>query len=203
MKEYRFTTSASTDVLIETERSDEYYFGMYVTIENLGIHHRWFSIHQLHGASLVLYNAEQGEELRVEIPEPVLTDLKQDCKEACSSTGRIIVATLRCGKEIRRVRYGYAIANVYFKGAVNYRMPENMEVAIRWHSRDKRIYCSPMQSKSTDVDVPVASDGNRRTYWFSHFTPNDPCLDLVDGTDSEGITETYELTLEVVIPDKE
>lgn len=203
MKNYRFTTDSGHEVLIETEHSEEYYFGMYITCEFTGWNHTWMSPAYLVERSdytLVAFSHKFEKICGVVVPQNIFLEMKEDYLQVTRNCGKYIMAKITDeNNKVVRTKIGRAVAVVYFRGDVSYRMPVNMEYAIRVHACDKKIYYYPgVEEGRTECDCPMVKKSERRHYYLTHFIPNDGDFPEIDGTDEEGEHVTRELSLEII-----
>ena len=204
MKTYIFTTEKGSEVIIETEHSDVYYFGMYITCEAIGVSHKWHSpsVLQVYQSRFFVFSDKLQKVVAIQIPQGIFTDIQSDYKEVCSHTGKIVVATVMNRNNIIRQKFGFANADVQFQDMVNYLAPKSLENYIRSLSCDGKI-CLYASDPDSTVDYLFASDGHKGRFYISHFSPNDPFFPEKTGTKEEGTFEVYEITLEVVTPYKD
>lgn len=206
MKQYRFTTEKGNEVLIETEHSEEYYFGMYLTCKEAGWEHKWCSPSQLEytkDSTLRLFSVLIDNTCGIIVPKEIFESLRKDYQSACKDTGKLIMATMIEGGKVIDIKIGHAIASVNSKRAVLYRMPEEMESRIRRRSKDRKIYCY-----GGIDDGPVAVEirtypGETDRYFFDHVIPDDPFYFPDEGEEEVGELVRYELEVKIVNPYKE
>lgn len=203
MKEYRFTTESGHEIIIETEHSEEYYFGLYITCEFTGWNHTWVSPSTLSNRSdytLSAFSHKLGKICGVVVPQNIFAEIAADYLNATRNCGKYIMAKITDeNNKLIRTMVGRAVAVVNFRGDVSYRMPVNMEAAIRIHACDRNIYYYPdIEEGRTECDCPMVNESDRYHYYLTYFIPNDPFFTEIDGTDKEGEHVTRELSLEII-----
>lgn len=203
MKNYRFTTNSGHDILIETEYSEEYYFGLYITCEFTGWNHTWVSpscLVERSDYTLAVFSHKLEKICGVVVPQSIFLGIKEDYLKTTRDCGKYIMAKITDeDNKIVSTKVGRAVAVVISRSCVYYRMPVSMEDAIRVHACDKKIYYYPgVEEGKTECACPIVEKTKRRHYYLTHFIPNDPFFAEIDGTDKEGELVIRELSLEII-----
>lgn len=203
MKEYRFRTYPGNDILIETEYSEEYYFGLYITCEFTGWEHTWISpscLVERSDYTLAAFSHKLEKIFGVVIPQNIFLEIKDDYLKVTRNCGKYIMAKITDeNNKVVSTKVGRAVAVVNFRGCVSYRMPVSMEDAIRVHACDKKInYYPGVEEGRTECVCPMVEETERRHYYLTHFIPNDPFFTEIDGTNEEGKHVIRELSLEII-----
>ena len=203
MKEYRFTTDSGVEVLLETEHNEDYYFGLYITCEFAGWNRYWLSPSMLTERSdytLASYSRKLHKMCRIVVPQKIYTEITVDYLKATRNCGKYIMAKITDeNNKVISTRVGRAVAVVYFRGDVKYRMPISMEDAIRAHACDNKIFHYPVfDGGIEECKCPTVYEEDRNHYHLRCFIPNDPFFAEDDGTDEEGEHVLRELSLELI-----
>lgn len=137
--EYQFRTESGHVVEIKTVVSKKNYFGIYTTCRDLNVQDRWSTLCDSY--LRLMPGDDMCPGLKIQLPDDVAESLTAEKLEACSRTGKIIIATVlyEDGREYIK-EYGTAIAEPIFKSMVWYRMPKEMERSIRLIPKDGRIF---------------------------------------------------------------
>ena len=203
MKEYRFTTDSGVEVILETEHNEDYYFGLYITCEFAGWNRYWLSPSMLTERSdytLASYSRKLHKMCRIVVPQKIYTEITADYLKATRNCGKYIMAKITDeNNKVISTRVGRAVAVVYFRGDVKYRMPISMEDAIRAHACDNKIFYYPVLEEGIEeCKCPTVYEEDRNHYYIRCFIPNDPFFAEDDGTDEEGEHVLHELSLELI-----
>ena len=203
MKEYRFTTDSGVEVLLETEHNDDYYFGLYITCEFTGWNREWLSPSMLTERSdytLASYSRKLHKMCSVVVPQKIYTEITVDYLKVTRNCGKYIMAKITDeNNKVISTRVGRAVAVVYFRGDVKYRMPISMEDAIRAHACDNKIFHYPVfEGGIEECKCPSVYDEDRNHYHLRCFIPNDPFFSEDDGTDEEGEHVLHALSLKLI-----
>lgn len=137
--EYQFRTESGHVVEIKTIVSKKNYFGIYTTCRDLNVQDRWSTLRDSYLHLMPGNDMRPG--IKIQLPDDVAESLTAEKLEACSRTGKIIIATVlyEDGREYTK-KYGTAIAEPLFESMVWYRMPKEMERSIRLIPKDGRIF---------------------------------------------------------------
>lgn len=197
--EYQFRTESGHVVEIKTDVSKKYYFGIYTTCRDLNVQDRWSTLRDSYLHLMPEDDVRLG--IKIQLPDDVAESLTAEKLEACSRTGKIIIATVlyEDGSEYIK-KYGTAIAEPIFESMVWYRMPKKMERSIRLIPKDGRIFDmggiedDPEESKELYV---TDLRGNNYQFVLPYIEENDifKHLNIVDLP--EGKDEIMTIHLEV------
>lgn len=203
MKKYRFNTYSGHEVIIETEHSERYYFGLYLTCDYTGWNHTWVSPSCLidrNDYALAAFSHKLDKICGVVVPQNIFVEIKDDYIKSTRNCGKYIMAKITDeNNKVIRTKVGRAVAVVTCKGSVSYRMPINMEDVIRAHACDKKIYYYPgVEEGRMECDCPMVNESEIHHYYITHFIPNDPFFPEIDGNDEEGEYVVRELSLEII-----
>lgn len=104
------------------------------------------------------------------LPEDIAADIEKDKKEACSKTGKIIIATAKNEKgEVQFIKHGTAIAEPLFKGMIWYRMPRRMEQYARALAKDNAVYdMGGVEDDPSRWDTLYVTSDRGNNYQFTH-----------------------------------
>ena len=206
MKKFNFKTESGHDVILETEISEEYYFGLYITCEYTLWRRKWCPPSNLtdkDGQVIKLYSEKFDKICGVTVPEAIYKEIVNEYNNIRHNTGKLILATIRDDDyKIVCQKIGYAIADVSFPGHICYQMPKDMLDAILTYSKNGKIYDFGGLECGPEETTPVVYLDRYAHYWFENFIPEN-LFDAMFGDGSEkGKTVEYNLELKLVNPYK-
>lgn len=207
MKKYNFKTNSGHDVILETEVSDRYYFGLYITCDYMGLQKKWCPPSNLmeNGGHIIKSFSDKYDKMcAVTIPNNIYDEIVSEYNKIRHNTGKLILATIRdnYGKIVRQY-IGYAIADVSFRGFITYKMPKDMLDLILTYTKDGKIYdFGGIEDEPHQYDDPYVYADRDTRYRFPHFIPKYIFSAMFNESEEEGETLDYELELELVKPFK-
>lgn len=206
MKEYSFKTDSGHNVILETEVSERYYFGLYITCDYTGWQKKWCPPNNLtekDGNVIKSFSEKFDKICGVKVPEAIYSQIVEEYNKVRRNTGKLILATIKNKDKIVCQKIGYAIADVSFASYITYKMPKDMLDAILAYSKNGKIYdfggleCSPEEQQA-----PFVYSDRDTKYWFEHFVPEDVFDAMLGDGGEKGETIEYELELRLVNPYK-
>lgn len=206
MKQFKFTTESGHEVLLETEISERYYFGLYITCEYTGWQHKWCppsNLTKKDGNVIKSFSEKFDKICGVTVPEAIYNQIVEEYNKVRRNTGKLILATIRNKDKIVCQKIGHAIADVSFASHITYKMPKDMLDDILTYSMNGKIYdfggleCSPEEQQE-----PFVYSDRDTKYWFEHFVPEDVFEAMFGDGGGNGETIEYELELRLVNPYK-
>ena len=195
MATHNFSTKTGLSATVRTEANDNYYFGIFATVEGYG-ENRWGTLKKKDGQTLLGLNATQDfKPVFITLPDDIATAIEAEKKEACSKTGKIIIATAKNEKgEVQFEKHGIAIAEPLFKGRIWYRMPRRMERFVRATAKDDAVYdMGGVEDDPEKWDTLYVTSDKGNNYQFSHETNEAFALFGFETKD-----ETWTLNLRIV-----
>lgn len=206
MKKYSFKTDSGHNVILETEVSERYYFGLYITCDYTGWQKKWCppsGLTEKDGNVIKSFSEKFDKICGVKVPEAIYSQIVEEYNKVRRNTGKLILATIKNKDKIVCQKIGYAIADVYIASYITYKMPKDMLDAILAYSNNGKIYdfggleCSPEEQQA-----PFVYSYRDTKYWFEHFVPEDVFDAILGDGGEKGETIEYELELRLVNPYK-
>ena len=207
MKKYNFKTDSGHDVMIETEVSERYYFGLYITCDYTGWQKKWCPPSNLTGNDgqiIKSFSDKLDKMCAVTIPDDIYDEIVSEYNKIRHNTGKLILATIwDNNRKIVKQYIGFAIADVSFGSYITYKMPKDMLDAILIYTKNGKIYdFGGIEDESSQCDDPYVFADRDKHYWFPHFIPKDIFSAMFNESEEEGETLDYELELKLVKPFK-
>lgn len=192
--------------MLETEVSERYYFGLYITCDYTGWQKKWYppsNLMENDGRIIKSFSEKFDKICAVTIPDNIYDEIVNEYNKIRHNTGELILATIRDNdRKIVRQYIGYAIADVSFRSHITYKMPKDMLDSILTYTKDGKIYdFGGIEDESCQCDNPYVYADRDKRYWFPHFIPKDIFSAMFEKSE-EGETLDYELELKLVKPFK-